>query len=142
MPRAVIDDLDAREGDKRADRGCESLAALVVETLQDVRDFEDDELRQDDDDVAVLRLLEQGMGSVVLLLVASCQLRHEDIRIDGDLVHVRCVLCACALRQPPAPDRRGNQKADCFTSAIPVPPAFGTVVCPFVVMVDVAILFR
>src|SRR5437016_5354836 len=52
FPWTVVDELYAREGDDGADQRCQPLAGISILALQDVRDFEEDELRNDCRDLA------------------------------------------------------------------------------------------
>lgn len=73
VPRAVIGDLHAGEGEEVADHRGKAVAGDAVQALQDVRHLEDDELRKDDGDLAVFRFLQERRGGFALRLVPAGQ---------------------------------------------------------------------
>lgn len=76
-----------------------------VLALQHVSDFEDDGLRDDARNFAVFGGGEKRSRCGVLCLVSLDKERDEDVRIDDDATHLRCVLWSSELERSPSVHR-------------------------------------
>ena len=60
--------------------------------------FLDDELREDDLQLAVFGFQQERFRRGALLVISVDERGEEDVGIDDDALHVRCALSACVLR--------------------------------------------
>ena len=71
----------------------------VRETVKNVSDLEEDELRDDGDDLALFGAEEQRLPIEALFLVSLHEEGNEHVGVDDYMTQVRPVLGVCGLRR-------------------------------------------